>query len=180
MANKSEQSKIPIDVDFSVKDVTTPTIVTEVSSTRPSTGYSETTRPSTSTTNTSISTNLGSIYTPDLSKDLFTPTTYKALDLEIARNSDNISDLDKTISDEGVKNSVLDKLMDERRYLLEQKGKHLSAILQLSKNTSIDDVDSDKLHKEISLLKQRTDSLYTKSINNSSRLDVVEEEHPGS
>jgi len=48
----------------------------------------------------------------------------------------------------------------------------------MGKNTSINDVDFDTLHKEIPLLKERTNSLIflsNKSLNNSNRLTVITE-----
>ena len=53
--------------------------------------------------------------------------------------------------------------MDERRYLLDQKSKHLEAVLQLAKNKELG-VDADVLHKEITNLKEKTYSLYSKSL----------------
>lgn len=186
ITNKLEQSKvlsiIPSDIDFkhsrgppsSPYPTIINLIISEVRSSRARTASTQPSRPSTSyTTYTSVSIDLNS---PDLSKDMFTPTTYKALDSEIQRNSDNISSLNKTTSDEGVRQSVHDKLMDEGRYLLEQKSKHLPASVQTAKNTSIDDVDPDNLDKEISLLKQRTDSVYKKSMKNSYRLEEIKED----
>lgn len=37
--------------------------------------------------------------------------------------------------------------MDEDRYLLNQKVNHLDASLESGKNTPINDIDSDNLHK---------------------------------
>lgn len=136
-------------------------------------------RPATSSSTGSCSLSTNSSYnslSPDLSKDAFTPITYKSLEEEINRNYTNMVDIDKTISDEGVRNSIRDKLMDERRYLLDQKSKHLASIYQLGKNTDFTDVDADILHKEISSLKEKTDNLYKKSLNTSNRLNSIKEQ----
>lgn len=108
---------------------------------------------------------------------MFTPTTFKALDDEISRNSDNISNIDKVIFDVGVRGSALENLMDERKYLLEQKAKHLPSSLQAGKNTTFNDRDADNLHKEITSLKDQVKTLYDKSKNNHRRLEVIAEEN---
>lgn len=107
---------------------------------------------------------------------MFTPNTLKALDFEIRRNSDNIESIDKTISDKGVKQSVKDNLLEERQYLLDQKAKHLASSLQAGKNTPLNDIDADNLHKDITLLREKVNTLYDKSENNHNRLEVITEE----
>ena len=72
----------------------------------------------------------------------------------------------------------MENLYDERRYLLDQKAKHLEASLQAGKNTHIDDIDADILHRDISSLKNKVDNLYNKSNENSRRLEVIPEENP--
>lgn len=88
---------------------------------------------------------------------MFIPTTYSLND-EITRNSVNIANIDENVTSPEVKQSVLDNLLD-RRYLLDQKAKHLASVLQAGKNTSINDKDGDILHKDITNLKSRVDSL---------------------
>lgn len=114
MEFKDSKSKIlsllPDNIDFSkefIKDNST--TVTELS--KPSSIVTDLSRPSTGYT--SLSEN-----SPDLSKDMFTPTTYDALEYEIRRNSFNINSIDESIYDETIRDSVKENLMDERRYLL--------------------------------------------------------------
>lgn len=120
----------------------------------------ETDKTSVSNTNTSKS---DSELSPDYSKDKFSPTTLGSLDDEIKRNASNINDLSKVCKHDLTKLSVSDALLDERKYLLDQKSKHLSSILQEGKNVPISDIDPDNLLKQISDLKLNVDKLYNKS-----------------
>lgn len=48
---------------------------------------------------------------------------------------------------------MFEKLIEEGKYLLDQKSKHLAANLQLSKNTPTNDVNLGNLHREVTELK---------------------------
>ena len=166
------KSKILSQID--IKNTFKVTEESSITTTIPSTEYTNS-RPTTATSlDTTISTISNNLSSPNLEKDLFTPTTYTALNEEIRRNSKNISDIDKNFTGDELKESILNNLNDERRYLLDQKSKHLEATLQLAKNKDLG-VDSDVLHKQISDLKEKTDSLYSKSLYIESRLDKTSE-----
>lgn len=52
-----------------------------------------------------------------------------------------MENLTNVCKDPTTKTSVNELLLEERKYLLEQKSKHLNSILQEAKNTPINDVD---------------------------------------
>lgn len=118
---------------------------------------------------------------PDCSKDMFTPTTLSFLDKEIKENDLNLENLDNICKDETTKQSVKEKLIEEAKYLLDQKSNHLNSILQQAKNTPINsnETDVDNLHNEISCLKTKVKDLYEKSKDLQNRLDV-DENNPNS
>lgn len=117
------------------------------------------TESSNETNNTSSSTELS----PDYTKDKFTPVTLSYLDAEIRRNSENLKELSNICKDDITKSSLNENLIDERKYLLEQKSNHLNSVLHEAKNTPINDLDIDKLHKDISELKTSVDKLLDES-----------------
>lgn len=80
------------------------------------------------------------VFSPDLSKDLFTPTTFSELDSLIELNSLNLITLSQTVRDPELVDAIKANLLDERNYLFTQKGKHLAATLQMAKNTPLNDV----------------------------------------
>lgn len=138
---------------------------------RPSTAVSEFSRPSTGySTNTSISDGLIS---PDLSKDQFTPTTYKDLQAEIENNINNLKQIDNITQDPQIREDMTRNLLDEQRYLLDQKSKHLASKVQMSRHQSTHD---DSLHKEVTKLKEEIDSLCSKTKARS--LESITEESP--
>lgn len=92
---------------------------------------------------------------PDLSADMFSPNTLKELELEIAKNKDNLDKVNSGINK--------DLILEERKYFLDQKGKHLNGLLQQAKNTHINEVDLNKLFDDISKFKTDTDSLVEKA-----------------
>ena len=120
-----------------------------------------TTENSNNTTNTTST----SYPSPDYSKDKFSPNTLVFLDAEIRRNSINLETLTNVCKDPDTKTSINETLLEERKYLLEQKSKHLNSILQEASNTPLNDTDVDNMCKEISQLKTKVDNLYSKSEN---------------
>lgn len=107
---------------------------------------------------------------------MFTPITTKALDDELEEIYNNINTINSLQTEDVIKTSLLENLMTQQRYMLEQKSKHLASMLQAGKNTAFDYIDADELHKEITSLKDQVETLYDKSKANSSRLDSIPEE----
>lgn len=131
-------------------------------------GSTNTTLCSQSTTESSNESNTTSSSlesSPDYSKDKFTPSTLSYLDAEIKRNSENLKELSNICKDDTTMSSLNEQLVDERKYLLQQKSNHLNSILQEAINTPIDESDIDKLRKDISELKTSVDKLFDKSEN---------------
>ena len=122
-------------------------------------------------TNTSIETNITKLVyqlsplSPDYLKDRFSPTTYEALEGEIRRNAHNLEDLNEICKNKETKESINENLLHERKYLLEQKSKHLNSILQESSKVPLNETDIDSLCKDISNLKANVDNLSSKSEN---------------
>ncbi len=104
---------------------------------------------------------------PDNSNDKFSPDTLANLDYEIKRNEENFKNLNKIYEgkDQDMKESTSENLIDERRYLLDQKAKHLSSIQNEASNTPLQDTDVDKLSKDIFELKSNVDELAKRSEN---------------
>lgn len=90
----------------------------------------------------------------------FTPTTYQELNKEIKKNWMKINKLETTPEEEDY---VKENLLDEKRYLLDQKAKHLKSLLDIAKNTPINDIDVDKLKKDIESLNKNAKTLLEKS-----------------
>jgi len=97
-------------------------------------------------------------------EDMFTPNTLDSLNQEIKNNKLNLDNIDN-ISKHDTKDHVRENLLDERRYLLEQKTKHLEGVLQKAKNVPINDIDVYKLDKDILKLKNNIDKLVEMSKN---------------
>jgi hypothetical protein len=76
----------------------------------------------------------------------FTPTTYEELNKEIEKNEMQLSRLNTVREEE---DSLKEKLLDERRYLLDQKAKHLKSLLNIAVDRPINGVDVDRLQKDI-------------------------------
>lgn len=89
---------------------------------------------------------------------MFTPNTLDSLNQEITNNKLNLDNIDN-ISKLDTKQHVRENLLDERRYLLDQKAKHLDSVLQLAKTAPIYDIDADELEKDILKLKKKIDKL---------------------
>lgn len=79
----------------------------------------------------------------------FTPTTYDELNKEIKRNSKLLNALN-ILQEES--STERENILEEKRYLLGQKAEHLKSILDIASNTPINDVDVNKLHKDIDSL----------------------------
>lgn len=78
----------------------------------------------------------------------FTPTTLHYLDHDIKNNQYKLNNLDSNdIDSEANKKDLL----DEKRYLLDQKSKHLKSVLELAESTTLPGetytIDKDKLQK---------------------------------
>lgn len=99
----------------------------------------------------------------DVNDDKFSPNTLSYLDEEIKRNKENLKDINKVCKDQFTKSSVMEALMEERKYLLEQKSKHLNSVLQEAKDTPINDVDTDKLCDDITKLQSDVENLAKES-----------------
>jgi hypothetical protein len=78
-------------------------------------------------------------------EDQFSPVTLNALDKEIETNKQNLARLTIDCPDKELQPSVRETLLEEAKYLLSQKGKHLESLYNEAKNTHINDVDVDKL-----------------------------------
>ncbi len=102
---------------------------------------------------------------PVNSNDKFSRDTLANLNYEIKRNEENLENLNKIYEgkDQDIKESTSENLIDETRYLLDQKAKHLSSIQNEASNTPLQDTDVDKLSKEIFELKSNVDQLAKRS-----------------
>lgn len=94
---------------------------------------------------------------------MFSPKTLGFLEQEIKHNASNLENLTNICKDPERKQSIHEALLEERKYLLEQKSNHLDSVLHEAKNTPQNDTDVDKLCKDISELKTSVDNLFTKS-----------------
>lgn len=83
---------------------------------------------------------------------------------EIKRNTSNLNNLYETIKDSTTKSSI-NEALEERKYLLDQKSKHLNSVIQEAKNTPLNDTDVIYLLNETYELKINVDILVTKSEN---------------
>lgn len=112
------------------------------------------------TTNTIDSSTESSPFTPLTPFTPLSSSTYEELNKEIKRNNDSLERL-HSIEKENV--SELEKLIDENRYLLDQKSKHLKSVLDIAKNTPISDLDTNNLHKDIESLSKKIKLLVERS-----------------
>lgn len=107
------------------------------------------------------------ILSPDKEKSTpftpFTPGTYECLQHEIEKNEKNTDDLNNICKDADIKDSIKEKLIDERVYYLDQQNKHMDSVLEEAKNVSLNDVDTDKLIKHVDNLKVNVDKLHKDS-----------------
>lgn len=144
------------------------TSYTQEHSSRPSTSYTEDTAYSkqspshTEEVDKKADLQIG-IDSTDVNNDKFSPNTLSYLDEEIKRNEENLEDINKVCKDQITKPSVMEVLMEERKYLLEQKSKHLNSVLQEAKDTPINDVDTDKLCDDITKLQSDVENLAKES-----------------
>ena len=86
----------------------------------------------------------------------FTPHTLDALENEIKTNEEKLSKLDK-VSDSNAPEK--EDLLDEKKYYLDQKAKHLISVLHEARKTQLNDIDEDKLLKDTTDLKSKVDEL---------------------
>lgn len=96
-------------------------------------------------------------------KDRFTPKTLKFLDEEIKQNSENLNNLGNVCNDDMTKVSVNENLLEERKYLLQQKSKHLASILHEASEIPLKETDVDTYFEDLSNLKDNVDNLVKKS-----------------
>ena len=96
---------------------------------------------------------------PDYTKDLFSPSTLKELDLLIKENESNINNIYRIPLDDLVKHNNYESLLEEREYLLRQKANHLRGVLQVASKTPLNDIDMDKLINNVNDLESYATSL---------------------
>lgn len=152
---------------------------TSGSDSRPTTSDSIASTTYTSNTSTSNVSSLNastSNTSTNFSENIFTPTTYRELDLCLKANAENLNNIEKTSNDPLLTESLRDKLIAEGAYLLDQKLNHWNASYEKGVNTPLNDDDSDVIHKQILDLRDRANSLVEKSSRNPSRLEVIKEE----
>ena len=121
------------------------------------------TSPTTTDSNVTKSTSDSSVSSPDFIKDQFSPNTLKVLDEEIRINAKCLEDIDKVCKDVETNLPNRERLMDEHKYLLQQRSNHFDSVLEEAKRLPLNDTDMDNLHKEISELKKTVDNLFDKS-----------------
>lgn len=63
----------------------------------------------------------------------------------LAYLNDEIKDNETSLANPNLDNETIEKLMDDRRYLLDQRSNHLNAILEIAKKTPVNDIDTDYL-----------------------------------
>jgi len=113
---------------------------------------------------------------PDYSKDLFSPATFKELDLLIKGNEDNLNNINNLPVDTKVKQNNYESLLEEREYLLHQKANHLRGVLQEASKIPTNDTDIDKLLKNIYDLESYAKSLRARAeAITSSKLNTINE-----
>ncbi|KAF1828026.1 hypothetical protein BDW02DRAFT_318181 [Decorospora gaudefroyi] len=89
--------------------------------------------------------------------DQFTPKTLKELEKEIFNNHEALNNLDRVDID--VRKSVKENLLDEQRYLLQQKSNHLQSVLDEAANTPINVLDTDELKSDVNNLQEKINKL---------------------
>ena len=107
---------------------------------------------------------------PSTAKEIFSPFTPHSLEFlkyEIERSKENLKQVDNICKDPDVKQDIKEKIMDKHRYYLDQEAKHLNAVIEAAKKADLNDVDADKLIKEIEDLKDNANKLSedSKAIN---------------
>lgn len=102
--------------------------------------------------------------TPDFGHNKFTPKTLATIDEEIENVKNNIDNINK-VSHPEVTPSLMESLIAEKNYYLSQKANHFKAVLQEASKTQLpsDDVDVDKLLKQVKDLKSEADNLLLES-----------------
>lgn len=89
----------------------------------------------------------------------FTPNTFEYLEKEIMKNKENLDNLEVVCKDPEIWGNIREKFLDERKYFVSQQEKHMQSILEQAKRTDINDVDADRLIREIDSLKDKVDKL---------------------
>jgi DNA-binding transcriptional regulator GbsR (MarR family) len=82
------------------------------------------------------------------------------LKYELDRNKQNLREVEDVCNDPRTRDDVKERLIDERKYFLDQQRKHTTAILDMASKVDLNDVDADKLSKEVGKLKDDVERLY--------------------
>jgi DNA-binding transcriptional regulator GbsR (MarR family) len=90
----------------------------------------------------------------------FTPNSLEHLKYELDRNKQNLREVEDVCNDPRTRDDVKERLIDERKYFLDQQRKHTTAILDMASKVDLNDVDADKLSKEVGKLKDDVERLY--------------------
>jgi hypothetical protein len=99
----------------------------------------------------------------------FSPDTLQDLNREILNAQQNLKFLEDTQTDPATKASLIEKALEESRYLLEQKTRHLEALQRTAAETPISPTDYDDLVENCRSLTNDVDSLAKKLENFSFR-----------
>ena len=113
------------------------------------------------------STAVNSLQVSPNTQDQFNPNTLKELNNEIEINASNLANMDEICKEKHspTKASINERLLEERKSLLDQKSKHLNSVVSEAKRLPMNDTDVDSLCKEISELKANVDKLVIKTDN---------------
>lgn len=113
------------------------------------------------------STAVNSLQVSPNTQDQFSPNTLKELNNEIEINASNLANLDEICKEKDslTKASINERLLEERKDLLDQKSKHLNSVVSEAKRLPMNDTDMNGLCKEISELKANVDKLVIKTNN---------------
>ena len=103
----------------------------------------------------------------------FTPSTFMELNKEIAVITSNLQSIQETCYSPEQKHALLENLIDQSRYLLQQKHNHLEAIHRLAADTPILQKDYEELIanqrslvKDVNILSQKLRGISLRSIAN--------------
>lgn len=99
----------------------------------------------------------GNIPSPAFSP--FSPSTFGVLNHELSNLTSNLQYIIDWCNSPERRNSLIEKLVDQSIYLLDQKRNHLEAVQRIASNTPIMDMDYDTLRQEVSSLKSSADNL---------------------
>ena len=84
----------------------------------------------------------------------------------------NLKNIDSLCKDAEINKDVREKLLDERKYLLNQHSKHLNSVLDIEKKTDLNDADKllkqiDNLRSNVGRLSKDSGSIRNISLNES-------------